>query len=394
MERDSLMHVTDDSRLGNVGSIISGTRRLVIVWAGLVSLFWAISSKNGSIGECWGDDQSSRPASPALPSAEVVKPAGTEIEAEAGESLGALLVVVGASGTEEYGRQFSQWAERWRSVATAAGWKVVTVSPLTEDPAESPSGPSVPLETSPAAKSQLEMLRHSILEETEEQVLPMWIVLIGHGTDDGRTARFNLSGPDVSADDLAVWLAPLQRPLAVVNCSSSSGRFLQPLRAEGRVVIAATSGPGELNFSRFGGELSAIIGDPVADTDKDGQTSLLEAFRFASRQTEEYYTSRGQLPTEHAMLDDNGDAKGTRAAAIPDTGPVPLGDGALARSWHLVPNLQERRLTLGQRFERDRLESEIDQLRQRKPSLDVDQYYAELESLFVQLAQLSASFME
>ena len=33
-------------------------------------------------------------------------------------------------------------------------------------------------------------------------------MLIGHGTFDGKDAKFNLRGPDVSDEELAQWLAP------------------------------------------------------------------------------------------------------------------------------------------------------------------------------------------
>ena len=41
-----------------------------------------------------------------------------------------------------------------------------------------------------------------------------WLVFIGHGTYDGHAAKFNLRGPDISAEELAAALKPCQRPLA------------------------------------------------------------------------------------------------------------------------------------------------------------------------------------
>ena len=40
---------------------------------------------------------------------------------------------------------------------------------------------------------------------------PLWLVLIGHGTFDGRLAKFNLRGPDVTAGELNQWLGPIRR---------------------------------------------------------------------------------------------------------------------------------------------------------------------------------------
>ena len=84
-------------------------------------------------------------------------------------------------------------------------------------------------------------------------------------------------------------------------------------RAQNRVVVTATRSGDEQNFARFGQYLAEAIADPRADLDKDGQVSLLEAFLTASSRVDEYYRTRSQLATEHALLDDNGDRLGTPA---------------------------------------------------------------------------------
>jgi hypothetical protein len=117
----------------------------------------------------------------------------------------------------------------------------------------------------------------------------------------------------VSDKELADWLRPCNRPLAVIDCASASAPFLNKLSAPGRVVVTATRTGGEVHYARFGDYLSAAIADPAADLDKDGQTSLLEAFLAASHQTAEFYKQAGRLATEHALLEDNGDALGTPA---------------------------------------------------------------------------------
>jgi hypothetical protein len=107
-------------------------------------------------------------------------------------------------------------------------------------------------------------------------------VLIGHGTFDGKEAKFNLVGPDFSATELAAWLQPVHRPLAVIDTASASGPFINKLSARDRVLITSTRSGHEENYARFGQYLAEAIADPQADLDKDGQTSLLEAFLTAS----------------------------------------------------------------------------------------------------------------
>ncbi|HEU5125436.1 MAG TPA: hypothetical protein VFW05_15395, partial [Verrucomicrobiae bacterium] len=79
----------------------------------------------------------------------------------------------------------------------------------------------------------------------------------------------------------------------------------------GRIVITATQNGDEENFTRFPEYLVAAISIPATDFDQDGQVSLLEAFIVASARTEEFYTGAGLLATEHALIDDNGDRRGT-----------------------------------------------------------------------------------
>ena len=64
------------------------------------------------------------------------------------------------------------------------------------------------------------------------------------------------------------------------------------------------------------------------DLDKNGRTSIFEVFAAASAAVKQHYEQRGQLTTERALLDDNGDGKGREATA---EGP----DGGIARIAYL-----------------------------------------------------------
>jgi hypothetical protein len=136
------------------------------------------------------------------------------------------------------------------------------------------------------------------------------------------------------------------------------------------------------------------IADPSADLDKDGQTSLLEAFLSASRQTAEFYSSASRLATEHALLDDNGDGLGTPAdffsgvRAVRSAKEGAALDGMRAHQVHLTPSIQERELSDEQRARRDELERQIEALRAAKSQLTEDEYYRRLEVLLVELARI------
>ncbi|MCC7423397.1 MAG: hypothetical protein IT428_24235 [Planctomycetaceae bacterium] len=286
-----------------------------------------------------------------------------------------LLLVVGASGAPEYATQFTTWAARWETAAAQGGVRVRRIDAQTEAP-----------------RQQFESI---LADETKSSPHELWIVLIGHGTFDGRVARFNLPGPDVSADDLAGWLDDFDRPVAVINCASASGPFLTALSRPGRVVITATKSGQEQNFARFGDLLSQHIANPEADLDHDGQTSLLEAWLMAARRTDEFYFSEGRLPTEHAILDDTGDGEGVRPDAFQGVRPAQsfnrgaASEGTRAGQFCLVRSAEEQQIPAAVRQQRDALEREIHTLHARKSELASYEYYEQLETLLVRLAEMS-----
>lgn len=298
-------------------------------------------------------------------------------------STSSMIIVIGASGNPQYEISFYQWSERWTSAAKEAGVPCTVIGRHRGE--------------FEITVSDYDRLRGAIEEAGKTTAGELWIVLIGHGTFDRRTAKFNLRGPDVSADELNEWLKPIERPIAVINCASASGAFVPVLTHSNRVVVAATKSGTEINFSRFGDYMSQAINDPDADLDKDKQTSLWEAFLMASRRTAEYYDTDGRVVTEHAILDDNFDGQGVRAdefrgltAISKPTDGRPL-DGRRAHQWHLVPNAADARLPADVRARRNKLELAIDDLRDKKEELSEEEYRGELERLLIDLAELNES---
>ncbi len=279
------------------------------------------------------------------------------------------IIAVGAGGEEDYGKQFAAWAAQWEKACAVGGVAVVRADEV---------GP----------------LREAVMGAGKDSGKPLWVVLLGHGTADGREAKFNLRGDDLAASDLAEWLKPLTRPVVIVCGFSASGAFLKPLAAPGRVVVTATKSGAENNFSRLGGHLSAAITDAAADLDQDGQTSLLEAWLFAAQRTAEFYAGEGRLATEHSLLDDNGDGLGTPADFFRGLRAVkkPAGkgeaDGSRAHQLHLVPSQAERALPPAIRQQRDALEVELARLRERKATMPETEYFAALEAVLLRLARV------
>ncbi|MFC1781490.1 hypothetical protein ACFLZ8_04450 [Planctomycetota bacterium] len=291
-----------------------------------------------------------------------------------------ILIVVGAGGSEEFSVEFAQSANILQEACNKANVKYITIG---LDTLEN-NGPEDRL-----------ILRQTISNEPNETDAALWIVLIGHGTYDGRTAKFNLRGPDISADEFAEWLEPLHRPVALINTASSSAPFLSKLSSEERIVITATKSGYELNYARFGKYFAqAISSEQESDLDKDGQTSLLEAFLTASSQVAEFYSTEGRLATEHGLLDDNGDGLGTPADWFSGIRPIQKAtnnaspDGYRANQFHLIKSELENKMPSELRIKRDELELEVVKLRDSKDSLTEEEYFSRLEKLLYQIAKI------
>jgi hypothetical protein len=288
-----------------------------------------------------------------------------------------VLVVVGVQGEEEFGNVFASQADAWMEIIRSVGAKGVLIG-----------GPDATTVT------DRERLESALATEPRLGRGELWVVLIGHGTFDGKQAKFNLRGPDVTGSDLADWLKPIARPTVVVDTSSASAPFMNKLAGAGRVIITATRSGAEENYTRFGTHFVKALLSKDSDFDKDGQISLLEAFLAGSASLAEFYKTEGRLASEHPLLDDNGDGLGTppdwfrgvRAVKRAQNNVAPDGNRAMQIS--LIPSAAEKSLSPEVRAQRDALELKLVELRDNKSRMDEDSYYRELEQLLLQIAAL------
>jgi hypothetical protein len=289
-------------------------------------------------------------------------------------------VVIGTPGDDSFMEGFAAAAKKWQDNCQLAHANC-TVIGLDDEKGADPEKNTI----------DHDKLRDWIAALDASSATPVWIIYIGHGTFDGKDARMNLRGVDVSATELAAMLKNVKRPLVFVNGGSASAPFINALSAPNRIIISATQTGREVNYARFGEQFSIAITDPAADLDQDGQVSVLEAFVTAEQRVQDFYTENDRMATEHALIDDNGDKRGTPANFFQGTRLVrqPQGnvqpDGEFARNFALVTTAAERALTDEQRSLRSVLESQIESLRAQKDNLSEDEYYAKLEALMRQL---------
>jgi hypothetical protein len=303
----------------------------------------------------------------------------------------AVLIVQGAAGETEYEAVFSEWTSRWELAASSLH-EVFVIRGIAVSEIDDATNAEVEPAGSDVNSGQLTTIESTLAGFSERPPERLWIILIGHGTDDGRSPKFNLDGPDLAAEQLNTWLERVSSPIAVIHCGAASSRFIDVLSRPGRIIVTATRSPSEVNFARFGDALSSSLAGAEGDFDKDGQTSLLEAFLRASRITRQFYDGDGRLATEHALIDDNGDGRGTAAEEFSEHGHLvqtdPELDGLVASQWCLAPADDELWLTPELRDRRDQLEAAIRHLRTRQPEMDEESYYAELEPLLLEMAEL------
>jgi hypothetical protein len=219
----------------------------------------------------------------------------------------------------------------------------------------------------------------------------VFIFIEGHGSFDGKIYKLNLKGPDPTAEELAAALYAIPtRRFVVVNATSCSGGSLQALSREGSIIITATKSGMEKNQTHMGQYLIEALKDDAADSDKNGRVSILEAFVETSKKVDDYYSGEGNLPTEHPVLDDNGDAK-AQGKPSPENGEGLLArttfldaGGRAGRPGNLTPEEQE----LAQAARE--IEKQIESLKYAKGNMPEAEYEKQLEDLLIKLARINA----
>jgi hypothetical protein len=289
-----------------------------------------------------------------------------------------LLVVTGVAGDAAHSAQFHGWATAILEAAKKGGVAEANMRYLSERPE--------PEAAATGGRSTRDNVT-SAIGDLSSRARPgdhVFIVLIGHGSFDGRQGVFNLPGPDLTAADYDVLLDRLAaQRVAFVNTSSSSGAFLEPLAGPGRTIVTATKSGGERNETRFPGFFVEALADQAADRDRNGRVSVLEAFDYARAKVTATYEQGGHILTEHATLNDGS-------------------EGKLAATLFLAPQ-SERTATLAKSAdpalralieEREALDRRIAELRLQKERMATEQYEGELEKLLLELAQKDRGIRE
>jgi hypothetical protein len=279
------------------------------------------------------------------------------------------LTLTGLGGENDYTQRFKMWAEDIDNSLKKAGGDINVIT--------------MQVPTREQVRAKFNELSHQV-KGTDSLV----VILIGHGTYDGQDYKFNLQGPDITAAELAALMdrVPAQRQL-VVNTTECSGGSIEHLRRPMRVVITATRAGTERNATVFARYFAEALREPAADTDKNEAVSALEAYRYATQKTTDFFETQKRLATEHSLIEDTGKGTGERnPAADSQVGKVAssfavvrLGANAAAARDPAKRSLLERK---------EALEQAIDKLKFEKAAMQEAEYKRRLTQLLVELAQV------
>jgi hypothetical protein len=247
------------------------------------------------------------------------------------------LIIVGLPGDADHAASFSELARTYRQWLTEqlgfpdSGVRIVFGA--TGEPSLKAGAA-----TRENIASQVLALRKELVPERR-----LWVIVLGHADERGGHVFLHLPGPDLREDELAKLFDGITcREQIFVLTTAASGGFLKPLSAKGRIVITATTADLELNETEFPHALADLCRQTPAGLDEnaDGKASVWELFISVGTLVEARFAANKRTPTEHALLDDNGDQSGSErpgpAEAQNDAGiekakKAAVADGELAK---------------------------------------------------------------
>ena len=294
-----------------------------------------------------------------------------------------LLMITGVGGDDEHTQNFHKWASAIIDAAKERGGLTdATITYLGDKPDIDAAHDVVHIKArSTRANVEKAFADLAARAQPADEVV---IMLIGHGSFDGKIGAFNLAGPDLNTDDYARLVGALKaQRIVFVNTASSSGAFLQPLAGPGRTIITSTKTGGERNEPVFARYFAEAFADASADTDRNGRISIAEAFEYAKSKAAATYTKAGTILTEHATLDDSREGRFAALLYLDS-------DRARMDKTAQVANPELRALLEQQQA----LQTQIDGLKLKKELLPAAEYDQQMEKLLTDLALKARAIRE
>jgi hypothetical protein len=269
-------------------------------------------------------------------------------------------IIQGLDGTPQYHQQFSEQTAKLKVAAE-------TITAKNQ----------IQLFSSEQATRDNILLHFDKLKDSISEQDRVAVFLIGHGSYDGYEYKFNIPGPDITAEDIAVFMDALPAGIQLlVNTSSASGVLNDGLKNDSRILVTATRNGNERLATRFGAYFFDALEDPSADINKNNSITVQEAFDYADRQVKDYFETQGQLATEHAVISG-----------------IHAGQFAMARSGLDQPTADNPELS-NLISERNEIDIKIEDLQLRKAEMDADEFLNRLQGLMIDLSMIQEKIDE
>jgi hypothetical protein len=287
------------------------------------------------------------------------------------------VIICGSGGGEPFAEQFEDWGQRLRAVLIEQLGKTgENVYLLTESGHDADAVSSVE-----ETEKVFQRVGRNISKADDG-----FVYLVGHGSFRRNVAKLNVPGEDLTADQLDDWLRRwAARQVVVINTASTSGVFVNVLSGKGRIICTSTSSAEERNATRFMGFFISALEEGSADQNRDERISVLEICRQAGALTDAWYANQGYLATEHPLIDDNGDKKGSRVTDMRS----PEMDGKIADQFYLLDVRVPKGTSPALVDAYQAAIASVEALVKNKADLDAKRYLEELEGQLLKAARLN-----
>lgn len=226
------------------------------------------------------------------------------------------LILCGLPGDKAHRKPFAETVEKLRETLIAKyGFAGADVHVQFGGPIAEGEGPVLSGVRGQATREEIEA-EAADLRKVLRAEDTLWVIVMGHSYYDGKHSHFNIPGPDIHEQEFGKLFGDLPaREQVFFITIPASGYYIKPLSAKGRVVITATEADLEVNETVYPMALAEVLASPPAasefDADRDGNLTLFDLYIAVTRNVVDRYIKSEFLPTEHALLDDNGDGRGT-----------------------------------------------------------------------------------
>jgi len=182
------------------------------------------------------------------------------------------ILIGGLGGGSEYSEKFQQYLlDTWKTLVQEFKFPQENIIVLSE------SGPEDEGFINDISTME-NIIKH--FEYLSEKIGPddnLFILLFGHGSFDGKSAKLNIPRKDLTDKEYAELVDKITASRIVfINTASASAPFIEHLSAPGRIVITATKSGTQKNQPLFAGYLVEALQNAASDLDKNGNLSVLK----------------------------------------------------------------------------------------------------------------------